>query len=123
MIPLIGLIIGLLIGVFIPMKIPGEYSVYVVVSILSVLDSVIGAAAANLRGKFDMKLFWSGVLGNTALAVLLTFIGDKFGVQLYLAAVFAFGNRVFTNYAIIRRRLFLKYPANEESENDKNSEQ
>ena len=119
MIPLIGLILGLLIGVILPLYIGPEYSTYIVVGILAVVSSVFGAAAANLRGKFDMKLFLSGVLGNTALAMLLTFIGEKFGVQLYLAAVFAFGNRIFINFAVIRRRLFLKYPVVDEPEGEK----
>jgi len=108
LIPLIGLIIGLLIGIFVPYKIPVEYSTYIVVGILAIVDSVLGASVANLRGKFDMKLFWSGILGNAALAMLLTFIGDKFDVQLYLAPVFAFANRIFTNFAIVRKKIFLK---------------
>ena len=121
MIPLIGLIFGLLIGIFMPYQIPVEYSTYVVVAILAVVDSVFGAAAANLRGKFNMRLFWTGILGNTALAMLLTFIGENFGVQLYLAPVFAFGTRVFSNYAIIRRRMFMKQVQVDENETtDKN---
>lgn len=122
MIPVIGLIIGLLVGIFVPYKIPAEYTVYIVVGILAVTDSVFGAAAANLRGRFDMKLFWSGILGNTALAMLLTFVGDKFGAQLYLAAVFAFGNRIFTNFAIIRRMLFLRRQEDRPDLLDKTSE-
>ena len=107
MIPIIGLIVGLLIGVFLPTGIiPAAFSIYVVVIILSIFNSVLGAISANFRGRFDMKLFWSGLLGNTALAMLMTFIGDRFGVQLYLAAVFAFGIRIFTNFAVIRRKLF-----------------
>ena len=94
---------------FIPYEIPVEYSTYIVVGVLSVMDSVFGAVCANLRKRFDMKLFLSGVLGNTALAILLAFIGDKFGVQLYLAPVFAFGTRIFTNFAFIRRILISRY--------------
>jgi small basic protein len=35
----------------------------------------------------------------------LTFIGDQLGVELYLAAIFAFGVRLFDNLARMRRRL------------------
>jgi len=105
-IPIIGLIVGLLVGIFLPYRIPAGFSIYIVVIILSVLNSVFGAVSSNLRGRFDMKLFWSGLLGNTALAMLMTFIGDQFGVQLYLAAVFTFGVRIFSNFAVIRRKLF-----------------
>jgi len=44
----------------------------------------------------------------TAMAILagsLTFLGDRLGVELYYAAVVAFGVRLFNNLAIIRRRI------------------
>ncbi|WP_369323972.1 DUF1290 domain-containing protein [Methanosarcina mazei] len=33
-------------------------------------------------------------------------MGDRLGVPLYYAAIFAFGGRLFQNFAIIRRYLF-----------------
>jgi small basic protein len=39
------------------------------------------------------------------MAGALTFLGDKLGVELYFAAIFAFGVRIFQNIAIIRRHL------------------
>jgi small basic protein len=56
-----------------------------------------------------MKIFLSGFFGNALLAALLAYIGDKLGIPLYLAAVFAFGNRLFLNFAIIRRFLLNKF--------------
>ena len=35
----------------------------------------------------------------------LTFLGDKLGVELYFAAIVAFGVRIFDNLAVIRRHL------------------
>jgi small basic protein len=46
----------------------------------------------------------TGLLANALLAGLLTFIGDRLGVELYLAAIVAFGVRLFDNLARIRRR-------------------
>ncbi len=46
-----------------------------------------------------MKIFLSGFFGNALLAAGLAYMGDKLGIQLYLAAVFAFGNRLFLNFA------------------------
>ncbi len=47
----------------------------------------------------------TGLLSNMLLAGLLTFLGDRLGVDLYLAAIVAFGVRLFNNLAIIRRYL------------------
>lgn len=103
MIPILGLIIGILFGIFIPYNIPQKYSDYVAVAILAALDSVFGGAVAAIQDKFDMKVFLSGFFGNALLAAGLAYVGDQLGIQLYLAAVFAFGNRLFLNFAIIRR--------------------
>jgi small basic protein len=106
MVPLIGLILGLLIGILIPSKIPAEYSNYVAVAILAALDSILGGICAQMEGKFSLKIFISGFFGNSILAALLAVVGDKLGIPIYLAAVFVFGNRMFMNFAKIRRNLF-----------------
>ncbi len=109
MLPILGMIIGILIGVFfIPVNIPQQYSTYVAVAILAALDSVFGGVAATLQGKFDMKIFISGFFGNALLAAVLAYIGDQLGIQIYLAAIFAFGNRLFLNFAVIRRYMLNK---------------
>ena len=108
MVPIFGLILGIFIGIFIPYDIPTKYSNYVAVAILAALDSVFGGIAATMQGKFDMKVFLSGFFGNALLAAILAYIGDKLGIQIYLAAIFAFGNRLFLNFAIIRRLLLNK---------------
>lgn len=105
MIPLLGLIIGLLVGILIPFQIPSAYSNYVAVAILAALDTVLGGFSASLGKKFDLRVFISGFFANSIMAALLAFIGDKLGIQLYLAAVFAFGNRIFMNLSSIRRHL------------------
>ncbi|MGE5473415.1 MAG: small basic family protein [Ignavibacteriales bacterium] len=105
---LAGLILGVVLGVFLPYNIPVAYSNYMAVAILACLDSVFGGYAASLQGKFDMKIFISGFFGNALLAAALAFIGDKLGADIYMAAVFAFGNRMFINFAIIRRYLLNK---------------
>ncbi len=108
MIPILGLIIGIIIGILIPYNIPDQYSTYVAVAILAALDSVFGGIAATVQDKFDMKIFLSGFFGNALLAAGLAYIGDQLGIEIYLAAVFAFGNRIFLNFAVIRRHLLNK---------------
>lgn len=105
MFPIIGLVIGIILGSFIPYNIPAAYSDYVAVAILAALDSVFGGITATLQKKFDFKVFITGFFGNALLAAGLAYMGDRLGIQLHLAAVFAFGNRLFLNFAIIRRIL------------------
>jgi small basic protein len=73
-------------------------------AILAALDSVLGVARAEVEGTFNNRVFITGLLANTLLAGLLTFIGDRLGVELYLAAIVALGVRLFDNLARIRRK-------------------
>lgn len=109
MIPIFGLILGIVLGMFIPITIPSAYFTYVAVAILAALDSVFGGVVAIMNKKFEMKIFLSGFFGNALLAAGLAYIGDKLGIQIYLAAIFAFGNRLFLNFALIRRYLLNKF--------------
>lgn len=104
-IALIGLLIGIILGLYLPITYPAAYSLYISVAILAALDSVFGAIRSNMENKFNTEIFVSGFFGNAILAGLLAYIGDRIGVPLYYAAIFAFGNRLFQNFAIIRRYL------------------
>jgi small basic protein len=106
--PLIGLLIGLIIGSVFSITIPVEYTRYTAVAILAALDSVLGALRADMEKKYDNLIFVSGFFVNALLAVLLTLLGDRLGVELYYAAIVAFGVRMFTNLAIIRRGLLIR---------------
>lgn len=105
---LIGIIIGVVIGVYLPITYSASYSLYVSVAILACLDSVFGGLRAALEKKFNTEIFISGFFGNAILAAFLAYIGDRLGVPLYYAAIFAFGGRLFQNFAIIRRLIFRK---------------
>jgi len=118
MIPILGLIIGIFIGIFVPYNIPSQYSNYVAVAILAAVDSVFGGIAASLQGKFNMKIFLTGFFGNAILASMLAYVGDQLGIQLYLAAIFAFGNRLFLNFALIRRFVLNKNSKNDNIKDD-----
>jgi small basic protein len=101
--PLIGLLLGLVIGSIFSIRIPAAYARYTALAILAALDSVLGALRADMQDQYDNLIFVSGLLINAFLAVLLTIVGDRLGVELYLAAVIAFGVRMFNNLAVIRR--------------------
>ena len=108
LLPLVGLAVGLLIGSLVSVSIPAEYARYTAVAILAALDSVLGAVRANLAGQYDNTIFITGFFTNTLLAGVLTFLGDRLGVELYYAAIFAFGVRLFNNLALIRRHLLTR---------------
>lgn len=99
----IGILLGVALGVLVPITYPPGYSLYISVAILAALDSVFGAFRATLEEKFDIEIFVSGFFGNTILAVALAYLGDRLGVPLYYAAIFAFGGRLFQNLAAVRR--------------------
>lgn len=106
--PILGLIIGLLLGFSTDIQIPVEYSNYLSIAVLAALDTLFGGIRANLQGIYDEKVFVSGFFFNIILAASLAFLGVHLGVDLYLAAVFAFGVRLFQNIAVIRRILLSK---------------
>ncbi len=101
----LGLLIGTVLGATLSLAVPAEYSRYTAMAILAALDSVLGAVRAELHGEFDNAIFLSGFFTNIILAGGLTFLGDRLGVELYIAAIVAFGVRLFNNLAMIRRKL------------------
>jgi small basic protein len=107
--PIMGLIIGVIIGLLTDIRIPDEYSNYLSIAILAALDTLFGGIRAQLQNIYDEKVFVSGFFFNIVLAASLAFLGVHLGVDLYLAAVFAFGVRLFQNIAVIRRILLTKW--------------
>lgn len=105
---IIGCIIGAIIGINTPI-IPYTFSGYLAVAIIAALDSVFGAFLSLTKKNFDMKIFVSGFFGNAVLAILLTYLGEKLNVDIYLAAIVVFVGRMFTNLSILRRELIEKY--------------
>lgn len=99
---LIGLLAGALIALFLPVTIPVEWSPYVAIALLGALDSTIGGVIALLRNRFQLKIFLSGFFGNALLAGIITYIGTRLDLDLFLAAVVVFGTRIFQNFADMR---------------------
>ena len=91
-----GLAFGVVVGYYIPFTYSMDYSIYMSVAILAIMDS-------NFEDNYDNVIFITGFIGNAILAILLTYIGEKLGVSLYYVAVLVFGMRLFNNLSIIRR--------------------
>ena len=99
---IVGCIVGAIIGINGPV-ISYTYSGYLAIAIIAALDSVFGGITSVLKGNFSMKIFITGFFGNAVVAMLLTWLGVKLNVDIYLAAIVVFVGRIFTNCAIIRR--------------------
>ena len=104
----VGCLVGALIGIYAPI-IPYTYSGYLAIAIIAALDSVFGAFVGVIKKNFDMKIFVSGFFGNAILAIILTYLGERLNVDIYLAAIVVFVGRMFTNLSIIRRELVDKW--------------
>lgn len=106
---LLGIAIGVVIGAFFPVTIPLIYARYTAVAIIGLFDSVLGAIRANLQGKYDTSIFISGVLFNMLLAMIVTFLGDKLSLDLYLAVLVVFMMRIFKNIGQLRYSLLTRF--------------
>ena len=115
---IIGCVIGALIGINAPI-IPYTYSGYLAIAIIAALDSVFGGISATLNKTFDLKIFVSGFFGNAILSILLTYLGQKLNVDIYLAAIVVFVGRMFNNLAIIRRYYLDKFIKYRNTKNEK----
>ena len=66
-----------------------------------------------------MKIFISGFFGNAVLAILLTVLGEKLNVDIYLAAIVVFVGRMFNNLGIIRRYYVEKWTEKVKNKSEK----
>ena len=105
---IIGCVVGAVLGINAPI-IPYTFSGYLAVAIIAALDSVFGAFVGVIKKNFDMKIFVSGFFGNAILAIILTYLGERLNVDIYLAAIVVFVGRMFTNLSIIRTELIAKW--------------
>ena len=118
---LIACVLGAIVGLNAPM-VSYTYSSYLAIAIIAALDSVFGGIASVINKKFDMKIFISGFFGNAILAILLTVLGEKLNVDIYLAAIVVFVWRMFMNLGTIRRyyveKWTKKFTKNKEDKNE-----
>ena len=98
---LIGCILGAILGINAPM-ISYTYSSYLAIAIVAALDTVFGGIVGVVKKNFDLKIFISGFFSNAILAILLTVLGQKLNVDIYLAAIVVFVWRMLNNIGIIR---------------------
>lgn len=101
--PLISLILGMLVGSVFTFSVPIIWAKYLSVALLAALDSLLGGIRAVINNTFNGVILLTGFFTNALMAAALAFLGDKIGLDLYLAAVVALGIRIFQNLGYIRR--------------------
>jgi len=106
----LGILIGIIIGINTNYVIPVEYIKYTAVIIVGIIDSLFGAIRAEVSHEiYNSVIFITGVIFNVLLAIAITYLGEKLGLDLYLAATVVFTFRIFSNFGVIRRALLHKY--------------
>ena len=105
---LIGCILGAIVGINAPI-ISYSYSTYLAIAIIAAIDSVFGGITGVLKREFDFKVFISGFFCNSILSILLTYLGNKLNVDIYLAAIVVFVGRIFLNLTAIRKHYIDKW--------------
>lgn len=106
----LALALGITLGLLTNIAVPATVLTYLGVSVLAAIDACLGGVRASLERTFDDKVFVSGFITNTLMAAFIVFVGDRIGVrELYLAAVVAFGIRLFDNLSTVRRLLFHRW--------------
>ena len=106
---LLGLIIGLVVGYFFPATIPVDYARYTAVGILGIVDALFGAWKAALQHEYSLTIFLSGLFFNMFMAILITWLGDRLSLDLYLAVLIFFTFRIFNNIATIRYSFLTRF--------------
>ena len=114
---IIGCVMGAIIGINLPI-IPYTYSSYLAISIVAALDSVLGGVLATLKGNFNFKTFVTGFFGNAILSILLTYLGKKLNVDIYIGAIVVFVWRMFNNLTMIRIHYVEKWTQKKETKSE-----
>ncbi|MFA7277552.1 MAG: small basic family protein [Candidatus Gracilibacteria bacterium] len=107
---LLGILFGILLGLGINVTIPVVYTKFSAVILIGILDALFGAIRAEItRDQYNAVIFISGLFFNVILALVITYLGDKLGLDLYLAATVVFTFRIFSNVGITRRALLQRW--------------
>lgn len=107
---IIGVLVGVIIGLAVNIPIPIELTRYTAVVSIGILDAIFGAIRAEVtKDNYDAIIFLTGLFFNVVLAIAITYLGDKLGLDLYLAATVVFTFRIFTNVGITRRSVLQNF--------------
>lgn len=123
LIPVFALIVGVMLGSILTVEIPLGMAKYLSIAVLAALDSILGGVRGIYEDNFNGVVLLSGFVTNALLAAILAFLGDQLNVDLYMAAVFVFGIRIFNNLSTIRHYIVSAFLKKHNAHATQNSEQ
>src|SRR3954466_10033651 len=101
--PVVGLVLGIGLAKLLQVGPQGGIEgQYIAVACLAGLDTICGGIRSGLEGKYTNEVFISGFFSNIFISFLLAWLGDRIGIDLFLAVALILGARVFTNLSLIR---------------------
>jgi small basic protein len=110
LVPIIALLVGVVLARLMGgTPLTGSTGQYAAVACLAGLDTICGGIRSGMEGKFHTDVFASGFLSNVVISFFLAYLGDKIGLDLFLAVALVLGARIFTNLSLIRRFLLTKW--------------
>ncbi|MEL7647783.1 MAG: DUF1290 domain-containing protein [Sedimentibacter sp.] len=107
-----GLAIGVVAGLNLNLAYNPEYAVYISLAVLALLNSIFNMVSDNLKSELTSVKSVSYLVSDLAFAMVLGYVGEKLGLPVYLAAVFAFGNNIYNKLGIMINVLLEKYNKN-----------
>lgn len=107
-----GLVLGVVAGLNLNLVYSPEYSVYIAVAVLAILNSIFSMFSENLNGELTPVKSGIFLASDLIFGLFLTYVGEQLGLPVYLAAVFAFGNNIYKNLRIMTGFWLEKYNKN-----------
>ena len=104
-----GLIIGIIAGFKLNIGYNPAFGVYISLVILAIINTIFNVLSDNFKN--EISIFKSGLLliADLVFALLLGYIGEQLGLPIYLAAIFAFGNNIYSNIKSLMDLLIIKF--------------
>lgn len=104
-----GIILGIIAGLKLNVGYNPEYTVYISLSILAMINTIFNILCENLKSEIKIKKSTLLLAMDLIFALFLGFLGEQLGLPIYLAAVFAFGNNIYKNMRILIEFVVKKY--------------
>ncbi|WP_019229492.1 DUF1290 domain-containing protein [Sedimentibacter sp. B4] len=107
-----GLVLGVVAGLNLNLIYSPEYSVYIAIAVLAILNTIMNMLSENLNGELTPVKSGAFLASDVVFGLLLAYVGEQLGLPVYLAAVFAFGNNIYKKLRIMIDFWLEKYNKN-----------
>lgn len=104
-----GIVLGIIAGLKLNVGYNPEYTVYISLSILAMINTIFNIFCENLKGEVKTIKYVILLVSDLVFALFLGYLGEQLGLPIYLAAVFAFGNNIYKNIKIAIDFILVKY--------------